>query len=189
MKMYGEMEAELHHSWPRHWIEVSGQLHASVALTPGTEPLVPLDRRLVWKSWSRKKTLPLPEIELCPSRSPSLHRLNYLASPWQISGVVSFPLCIWQEMLFEVPGYSEDSSWIYSGSTGEGLEMQRSARFKFVGIHDWHNIARSAAVTGFRVSTRLVFPYQPSVSFIVLFVNYVCQFPVGYLCMYSPTSN
>jgi hypothetical protein len=28
MKMYGEVEVQLHDSWPRHWMEVSGQLHA-----------------------------------------------------------------------------------------------------------------------------------------------------------------
>jgi len=28
--------------WPRHWMEVSGQLHAPGALSPGKEPLVPI---------------------------------------------------------------------------------------------------------------------------------------------------
>jgi hypothetical protein len=27
--------------WPRHWMEVSGQLHVPVALPPGKEPVVP----------------------------------------------------------------------------------------------------------------------------------------------------
>jgi hypothetical protein len=28
--------------WPRHWMEVSGQLHALAALSPGKETLVPI---------------------------------------------------------------------------------------------------------------------------------------------------
>jgi len=28
--------------WPRHWMEVSGQLHVPAALPPGKEPLVPI---------------------------------------------------------------------------------------------------------------------------------------------------
>jgi hypothetical protein len=33
-------------SWPRHWLEVSGQFHASAALPLGKSPRYPLDRRL-----------------------------------------------------------------------------------------------------------------------------------------------
>jgi hypothetical protein len=32
------MEVQLHHSWPRHYMEVSSQLHASDAFPPGKEP-------------------------------------------------------------------------------------------------------------------------------------------------------
>jgi hypothetical protein len=32
MKTYGVVEVYLHHSQPRHWMEVSGQLHAPIAL-------------------------------------------------------------------------------------------------------------------------------------------------------------
>jgi hypothetical protein len=28
--------------WPRHYMEVSGQLHAPAALPPGKEPLAPI---------------------------------------------------------------------------------------------------------------------------------------------------
>jgi hypothetical protein len=28
--------------WPRHWMEVSGQIHVSAPLPPGKEPLVPI---------------------------------------------------------------------------------------------------------------------------------------------------
>jgi len=30
------------HSWLRHWMEVSGQIHAPATLPPEKEPLVPL---------------------------------------------------------------------------------------------------------------------------------------------------
>jgi hypothetical protein len=33
-------------SWPRHYLEVSGQLHAPAALPPGKSPRYPLDRRM-----------------------------------------------------------------------------------------------------------------------------------------------
>jgi hypothetical protein len=32
--------------WPRHYVEVSGQLHSPAALPPGKESLYPLERRL-----------------------------------------------------------------------------------------------------------------------------------------------
>jgi hypothetical protein len=32
--------------WHRHWMEVSGQFHASAALLQGKSPWYPLDRRL-----------------------------------------------------------------------------------------------------------------------------------------------
>jgi hypothetical protein len=35
MKTYEGVEVYLHHSWLRHQIEVSGQLHTPVALPPG----------------------------------------------------------------------------------------------------------------------------------------------------------
>jgi hypothetical protein len=50
-------------------MEVSSQLHAPTSLTPGKEPLVPLDRRLVGpqsrsgRSGEEKNSQPLPGIE------------------------------------------------------------------------------------------------------------------------------
>jgi hypothetical protein len=49
------------HSWPRHQTEMSGQLHASAALPPGKEPLVPTGQDAgcapepVWTRWRREK--------------------------------------------------------------------------------------------------------------------------------------
>jgi hypothetical protein len=40
MKTQGGIELQLHHSWSRHWIEVSGQLHNPAALSQGKETLV-----------------------------------------------------------------------------------------------------------------------------------------------------
>jgi hypothetical protein len=42
MKIYGLMEVYLHNSWPRHYMEVSGQFHAPAALPTGKESLVPI---------------------------------------------------------------------------------------------------------------------------------------------------
>jgi hypothetical protein len=38
----GGVKVYLYHSWPRHWLEVSGQLHGPVTLLPKKEPPVPI---------------------------------------------------------------------------------------------------------------------------------------------------
>jgi hypothetical protein len=75
-------------SWPRHYLEVSGQLDAPVALPPGKSLRHPLDRRLCGpqsrcgrrgeNSWPYRDSNSDPS---CPARSQSLHRLHYLGSP------------------------------------------------------------------------------------------------------------
>jgi hypothetical protein len=51
-------------SWPRHYLEVSGQLHAPAALPPRKEPPVPIGEEVgwtsepVWKSWRRENSWP-----------------------------------------------------------------------------------------------------------------------------------
>jgi hypothetical protein len=51
-------------SWPRHWLEVSGQLHAPAALPPGKEPRVPTGYEVGWtpepgwKTWRRENSWP-----------------------------------------------------------------------------------------------------------------------------------
>jgi hypothetical protein len=55
--------------WPRHYMEVSGQLHAPAALPPGKSPWYPLDRRLggpqshSGSGGEEKNSLPSPGIE------------------------------------------------------------------------------------------------------------------------------
>jgi hypothetical protein len=42
--------------WPRHWMEVSGQLHAPATLPPGKEPVVPIEEETGWAPemfWTR----------------------------------------------------------------------------------------------------------------------------------------
>jgi hypothetical protein len=46
MKMCWGAEIWLHHYWPWQWMELSGQLHALAALTPGKQSQYPLARRL-----------------------------------------------------------------------------------------------------------------------------------------------
>jgi hypothetical protein len=48
MKTYGEWMYRATFSWPRHYLDLSGQLHAPTALPPGKAPPLryPLDRRL-----------------------------------------------------------------------------------------------------------------------------------------------
>jgi hypothetical protein len=50
MKAYGEWMYRSTFSWPRQKLEVSGQLHAPAALTPGKEPPVPIEQEVRWTS-------------------------------------------------------------------------------------------------------------------------------------------
>jgi hypothetical protein len=67
MKAYWGSGGISTHSWPRHWMEVSGQLHAPAALLPGKE--YPLNRRLgepqsrSWRGGEEKNSQPLPGLE------------------------------------------------------------------------------------------------------------------------------
>jgi hypothetical protein len=60
-------------SWPRHYLEVSGQLHATAALPPGKEPLVPIVYEVgwtsepVWKIWRRENYCPYRDSNSDPS--------------------------------------------------------------------------------------------------------------------------
>jgi hypothetical protein len=55
MKTYGEVGVQLHHSWPRHWMEMSGQLYAPAASPPrkGSSVLQP-----VLTLWQKESFLP-----------------------------------------------------------------------------------------------------------------------------------
>jgi hypothetical protein len=73
-------------SWPRHLLEVSGQLHAPVALSPRKSPQYTLDRRLDGPragldDVEKRKCLTLPGLELWPLSRPahnqSPYRLHY----------------------------------------------------------------------------------------------------------------
>jgi hypothetical protein len=46
MKTYGGLEVSLHHSWTRHLMEMSGQLHVPAPLPQGRAPVCPLVRRV-----------------------------------------------------------------------------------------------------------------------------------------------
>jgi hypothetical protein len=47
MKMSVGVDVQLHNSWPRHWMEIGGQMHVPAALNTGKQPLrYPMDRRL-----------------------------------------------------------------------------------------------------------------------------------------------
>jgi hypothetical protein len=68
MKNYGGVEVQLHHYSPLHYVEMSGQLHAAVALPLRKEPPVPIGKEAgwapepVWTLWSREKPLTSDEI-------------------------------------------------------------------------------------------------------------------------------
>jgi hypothetical protein len=61
-------------SWPRHWLEVSGQLHAPAALPPGKEPPVPFEYEVgwtaepVWTIWRSENSYPHRDLNPDPSK-------------------------------------------------------------------------------------------------------------------------
>jgi hypothetical protein len=86
MKTYGEVQVHLPHSWPRHWMEASVQIHAPVAFIQVKSLLDQLNRRLGGpqnRSGRRgeEKILTLQGLELrpfgCSARSQSLYRQCY----------------------------------------------------------------------------------------------------------------
>jgi hypothetical protein len=62
--------------WPRHYIEVSSQLHALAALPPGKEPLMPLDAVV-------KRKIPSPRRESNP-RTPIVQPVSQRYTDWAI---------------------------------------------------------------------------------------------------------
>jgi hypothetical protein len=48
MKTYGGVEIKLQNSWPRHLIEVKGQLHVPAALRRGKKPTIPIVQGADW---------------------------------------------------------------------------------------------------------------------------------------------
>jgi hypothetical protein len=76
--------------WPRHWMEVSGQLHAPADLLPGKEPLVPIGQEVGWvpvpfwmQWWREKFPAPAGNWTLNPDRpacNPVLYQLSYHSS-------------------------------------------------------------------------------------------------------------
>jgi hypothetical protein len=80
-KMCGEVEVQLHHSSPRHQMEVSRQLHASATLLPGKESPVPTGQEVVWSPepvWTlwRREQISSPCRESNPGRSASSQLLS-----------------------------------------------------------------------------------------------------------------
>jgi len=71
MDTYGELKYSSTHCLPHHWMDVSGQLHSPVALSPGKDNLYSLDRKLggprSGRGGEEKNRQPLPSIEACSS--------------------------------------------------------------------------------------------------------------------------
>jgi hypothetical protein len=92
-------------SWPRHQLEVSGQLNTPAALPPGD--IAPgihwiggwVDPRAGLEDVGKKKFLTLPGLELRtlgrPARSQSLYRLRYPASRmFQFESIIKVSQCV-----------------------------------------------------------------------------------------------
>jgi len=78
------------HSEPRHWTEVSGQLHAPVAWLPGKNPVAVeweagWASEPVWASCKRGRFLALPRLELWIVKA-----LSYVVSPCEFSSTGTY---------------------------------------------------------------------------------------------------
>jgi hypothetical protein len=85
MKTRGGVEVYLQYLWPRHSMEVSGQLYAPTALSQGTNSGTHwtcdcVDSRTGLNAVERKKILPSPGIESRPSRQYPI----YIYTEWAI---------------------------------------------------------------------------------------------------------
>jgi hypothetical protein len=89
MKAFGEWMYRSTFSWPRHLLEVSGQLHASAALPRERAPNIHciggwVDYRAGLEDEEKRKFLILPGLDLRPlgrpARNQSLYRLRYPGS-------------------------------------------------------------------------------------------------------------
>jgi hypothetical protein len=89
-------------SRPRHWLQVSGQLHTQATLPPGRSSLCPLDRRFDGPQSGlddveKRKFLTLPGLKLRPlgrpARSQSLYRLSYPGSYLTIRSIPTSLFC------------------------------------------------------------------------------------------------
>jgi hypothetical protein len=73
-------------SWPRHWLEMSGQIYAPAALPPGKVPPIGgwVDLRVGLDTAEKRKFLTLPGLELRPlgrpPRSQALYWLRYFGT-------------------------------------------------------------------------------------------------------------
>jgi hypothetical protein len=86
-------------SWPRHQMEVSGQLHVPAALPPGKEPLVPTGQEVgwtpepVWMIWRRGNSWPYQDLNSDPSvvQPIASHYTNYAtpAPVWILTASLS----------------------------------------------------------------------------------------------------
>jgi len=47
----GELRYSSMYSEPRHWMEVSGQLHDQIAFPPGKESPAPIRQEAGWATW------------------------------------------------------------------------------------------------------------------------------------------
>jgi hypothetical protein len=87
--------------WPRHYMEVSGQLQAPAALPTGEEPLVPIRREAGWAPepfWTRWWTEMFPynkiKEDLSIFRFIEVFLLEQVLTPREKCGAVNAP-CIY----------------------------------------------------------------------------------------------
>jgi hypothetical protein len=83
MKAYWGVEVRYTHSWPRHWMEVSCQLHTMATLPPGKKPLVPTGKGARWAAEKVWRKIPSPCRDSKPRSSASRTALGPTQLPTQ----------------------------------------------------------------------------------------------------------
>jgi hypothetical protein len=137
-KRMGERMYRSIFSWPRHYFEVSGQLHAPAALHPGKEPPVPIGQEAgwvpepVWTTWTRENSRTYrdsnsdPSVVLpvasrytdCAIRAP-----NFFSKEFKLIGEMyiyfyvengtNYPTWLFFFPFFSISGRSRNSNYYY----------------------------------------------------------------------------
>jgi hypothetical protein len=98
----GEWRYSSTHSWPRNYMEVSGQLHAPTTLPPEKELLVPIGQEAGWTpepSWTRLWEEKFPprsgtRTPNYPAHSPALANAGMENSKWRQGTIINKKLMI-----------------------------------------------------------------------------------------------
>jgi hypothetical protein len=127
-RLTGDWTYRSTYSWPRHYLEVSGQLHAPSALSQGKEPASVhwigdwRGPRICLDDVERRKILPLPEFDLRSLGRPASHYTDCANEAHQLWTKVGYISAMGLHLIGSVDSDVRDLSfWNYWGKTSGSL--------------------------------------------------------------------